>query len=182
MILGLILIILLHTCQCARSTCSPKSHTEAYLKNKNTLTSLFYPIARQVTNLCEPITNTAFRKEYPWLTSADEVEHIIDINNSPGELENCNKRIRGNMIIANGQWNRQVGQLCWKDVSVEKKLVYGDEIYNSAYNSVLSCCQIAPKIGDVVGVIIVIVVVLTLFVAALLIINSYVRSTQVNTM
>ena len=175
----LIVYACIDVCKGARLSCGTKQHTDKYLRNKDNPIVLFYPktsSAYEQTDICAPITNSALRTQYPWITSNEDVEHIIDINNGPPELTRCNKRIRGNMIIANGLWNKQVGQLCWKDVSTEKRLVYGDEIYNFAYESVRSCCESIPNIGDVIGVIIAIVIALILLVASILVVNSYIRS------
>jgi len=159
----------------ARPTCAQRTQTDYYLRNKGAPAALFYFNTRQVEDKCQVISNSEFRKQYSQLTPKEHVEHIIDINNGPSELLNCNKQIRGNMIIANGDWNRQVGQLCWKDVSVEKRLVYGDEIFNSAYDAVRSCCINTPKMGDIVGVVVAIVAGLTLSIVVVIIVNSYIR-------
>lgn len=90
---------------------------------------------------CEPYSNDRLRKEYAsWIKSTDQVEHMIDRNNGPPELAHCNKNIRGNLVMAIGAWNQEVGQLCWDDVAREKRNVYGNEAFEYAYQSVKTCC------------------------------------------
>lgn len=126
---------------CARLECGPQPHTKQYLLNKDNPEKLYYESTKSVHHHCEKMSNSELRKLYPWITRNDQVEHILDTNNGPKELESCSKQIRGNLIIANGTWNNQVGQLCWKDVEQEKRLVYGNDIFDTAYNSVKICCE-----------------------------------------
>ena len=92
---------------------------------------------------CKPYTNTQLRKEYSsWIKPTDQVEHIVDSNNGPESLAQCSKNIRGNLAIAIGTWNNQVGQMCWKDVEAEKRKVYGNEVVDYALESVRICCEL----------------------------------------
>lgn len=65
-----------------------------------------------------------------------QAEHIIDLKNSI--LENCNKNIYGNLVMAYGKWNMEIGQLTWTDVEKEKRLVYGD-IFDKAIENIKIC-------------------------------------------
>lgn len=67
----------------------------------------------------------------------NEVEHIVDRSNTPYNI--CNPNILGNVIMAYGKWNAQVGQLCWKDIINEKKQVYGKNIFCDAIRNVIEC-------------------------------------------
>lgn len=102
--------------------------------------SFYYPsTASSDDDNCEPTANSELRKFYD-VGPLDEIDHIIDSSNGPQEIIDCNKNIRGNLIVVRGKWNTGVGQLCWADVEAEKKEVYGDVIFNRAYNAVKSCC------------------------------------------
>jgi hypothetical protein len=78
-------------------------------------TAFYYPTTSPILSgydMCTKITNSQLRRQYPWIKSTDEVEHIVDTNNGPEYLNECDKSIRGNLIISIGTWNRQVGQMC----------------------------------------------------------------------
>jgi hypothetical protein len=64
------------------------------------------------------------------------IEHIIPKNNSIPELTGCNTNIYGNVIMAYGLWNAQLGN----KFLPEKYLIYGD-VFINAYNSVYKCCH-----------------------------------------
>lgn len=66
-----------------------------------------------------------------------EVEHIVDKKNTP--YDKCNTNILGNVIMAYGKWNNQVGQLCWKNVLYEKMQVYGNDIFCDAVSNIIKC-------------------------------------------
>lgn len=70
-----------------------------------------------------------------------EVEHIIDLNDdcTLPDTKDMERNIFGNMIMAYGLWNRQVGQLRWKNVENEKRTVYGDGIVNKAIYYIMQC-------------------------------------------
>ena len=126
----------------ARRECTKNSQTRYYLNNKNNIPFYFYypETASNSIDKCKKISNSELRSHYPWIKSSDEVEHIVDQNNGPSNLIDCNKNIRGNLIISIGIWNNAVGQLCWKDVEAEKRLVYGNKIVDNALEAVSSCC------------------------------------------
>ena len=136
------------TKQCTRS------RSEYYLDNKNRIPDAFYypstsAILLGENDRCTKITNSQLRKQYPWIKSTDEVEHIVDTNNGPEYLEECDKNIRGNLIISIGIWNRQVGNMCWKDVEAEKRTVYGNQIVDYAISSVHICCKKPDPPADI---------------------------------
>jgi hypothetical protein len=64
-----------------------------------------------------------------------EMEHIIDRNG----VTSCPTNILGNLVMAYGRWNNQVGQLNPQGVAREKTQVYGN-IYRFAYFNVGFCC------------------------------------------
>jgi hypothetical protein len=49
-----------------------------------------------------------------------QVEHIIDTNNSPFNSEYYDLNIYGNIIMAYGKWNNQIGNKGWSIVESEK--------------------------------------------------------------
>lgn len=121
--------------------CRTSQHSKYYLNNYGKTNNRFFiSETYENNNPCEIIDNNKFRKLYSqYINSNVQVEHIIDLQNSEPELEYCNKNIRGNMILADGNWNQGVGQLCWDYVKMEKSQVYGN-IFNDAYNNVKKCC------------------------------------------
>lgn len=66
-----------------------------------------------------------------------QVEHIIDRKNTP--YDPCNTNILGNVIMAYGKWNNEIGQRCWNDVKNEKIIVYGKDIFCQAIKNVIAC-------------------------------------------
>jgi hypothetical protein len=66
-------------------------------------------------------------------------EHIIDKKNSESEYSGYNKDILGNVIMAYGRWNMQIGQLSWRDIKEEKREIYGTKIFNQAEYYVKYC-------------------------------------------
>lgn len=62
-------------------------------------------------------------------------EHIIDMSNSDTGYDN---NIFGNVIMAYGKWNQQVGQLCLDNVKSEKREIYG-AIYDKAMENIIKC-------------------------------------------
>lgn len=75
-----------------------------------------------------------------------EVEHIIDRHNTP--YDKCNTNILGNVIMAYGSWNNQIGQLCWKDAKNEKIEIYGKDIFCKAVKNILDCSNCDAKIPN----------------------------------
>lgn len=65
-----------------------------------------------------------------------EVEHIIPVSNNIPELAGCNMNIYGNVIMAYGLWNAQLGNRFLP----EKHIIYGD-VFLKAYNAVYKCCH-----------------------------------------
>lgn len=74
-------------------------------------------------------------------TNCYQVEHMVDQNNTP--YDNCDVNILGNVIMAYGLWNMQVGQLCWTDVLHEKTKVYGKEMMCKAIANIIECNKIS---------------------------------------
>jgi len=70
-----------------------------------------------------------------------EMEHIVDVVEL--DFPDCNKNILGNLVMAFGIWNNQVGQLNSKGAANEKSQVYGS-IYNLARANVAKCCVATP--------------------------------------
>lgn len=67
------------------------------------------------------------------------MEHIIDSGNSKVEFgSEYDKNILGNYVMAYSTWNRQVGQLSWEDIKIEKKEIYTD-VFDRAYQVVKTC-------------------------------------------
>lgn len=52
--------------------------------------------------------------------------------------ENCEVNVYGNIIIALGTWNNQLGNLPWNHAKNEKIEIYGD-IFQQAYNNIIEC-------------------------------------------
>lgn len=70
------------------------------------------------------------------------MEHIIDRKNSIEETFNLNKDILGNVLMAYGKWNQQVGNLpTWDDIKAEKMEIYGSDIFNTALYYVKMCSK-----------------------------------------
>lgn len=68
-----------------------------------------------------------------------QVEHIIDKVTGDSELDSKNKNIVGNVIMAYGVWNNQVGQLKWSNVQQEKSEIYTKFLFETARHYVLTC-------------------------------------------
>lgn len=123
----------------AREKCGNQSHTKYYNEHLPIKKELFF-VANTFDDMdpCTPISNQEFRDLYPQYAEWD-VEHIIDTANT---IDNtCSKDFMGNLVMANREWNRQIGQMCWKYVQVEKDEVYG-EIFAKALYNVKRCCKI----------------------------------------
>lgn len=68
------------------------------------------------------------------------VEHIID-QNGPVGCSWC-KSIPGNLIMASGEWNSDVGGLAGRNFTasaLEKRFIYGG-IYDKALSHIIACC------------------------------------------
>jgi len=96
-----------------------------------------------------------------------EVEHIIPKKNNIPEFQNCNVNIFGNLVMAYGLWNSQLQNkfLC------EKQEIYGD-IYDQAYQTIKSCCGIAPN-SDTTGIIILACVWIAVVILTILLMVGY---------
>lgn len=72
------------------------------------------------------------------------IEHIIDLHGPEySDHINC-KNIAGNMIMAHGEWNQQLGQIARKNYAGskrEKTIVYGKRIMKRAEESIQSCIE-----------------------------------------
>lgn len=138
----------LATVKCARLL------SKYYLDNNRSIPSTFYYPSTSPTlfvqDRCLPITNSQLRKQYSWVTKSDDVDHMVDNKNGPTYLSMCSKDIRGNKIVAIAAWNRAVGNMCWKDVEKEKRLVYGDTAVDYALDSVRICCEQQETISSTV--------------------------------
>ncbi len=65
------------------------------------------------------------------------IEHIIDIKNSI--LPQYNKNIVGNIIMAYGRWNQEMGYMTWDHVETEKREIYGNYIVDQAIENIKYC-------------------------------------------
>jgi hypothetical protein len=84
--------------------------------------------------------------------SCYHVEHIIDENGS--EYRDCDscKNIYGNMVMAYGQWNSELGGLAsryYMDAQEEKRIVYGTNIVDRVKNLITYCYNLEPKTSPV---------------------------------
>ena len=137
--MNIIIITLFAIVFAARKDCGPQ-HSLFYNKNHGKLdVTFFVPETYDDTNSCELIENTGFKKLYPTHLRGNDMEYIIDKENSEPELENCNKNIKGNMILANRVWKKDIGNLCWIYVKKEKFNIYGN-IFSKAMLHVKQCC------------------------------------------
>lgn len=71
-------------------------------------------------------------------TECWQVEHIIDQSNSDLSNQGYDVNIIGNVIMAYGKWNNQIGQRIWPIVEQEKSEIYGN-IYNISRNIIMGC-------------------------------------------
>lgn len=69
--------------------------------------------------------------------SCYNLEHIIDLKNSI--LPHWNKNIAGNIVMAYGKWNQEMGQLTWPMVELEKREIYGNDLVNRAILNLQFC-------------------------------------------
>lgn len=66
-------------------------------------------------------------------------EHIIDRRNSIPEFAEDDKNIFGNIVMAYGLWNNQIGKLTWDRTEIEKREIYGDRLVNIAIENIRKC-------------------------------------------
>lgn len=137
-------------------------HTNLYYDSKDGLfTGDFFQKNTYIDTLLTPVkSRTAYLKILAennvsctgdWCVNGDfqkspdnsldyyQVEHIIDLKNSVYEDDDPCKKILGNLIMAYGKWNNQVGKLSWLNVEREKREIYGDFIVDSALLSIEMC-------------------------------------------
>ena len=67
-----------------------------------------------------------------------QVEHIYDTANSDLSNKGYNVNIYGNLIMAYGKWNQQIGHRIWDIVKQEKSIIYGD-IFKKARQHIIEC-------------------------------------------
>ncbi len=135
-----IILLLLAIAFAARETCTARTHSKFYDEHYvKADIKFFVPETFQYTDPCTPMTNLVFRKQYPQYLEGNQVEHIVDKENSEPELDRCNKHIIGNLVLANATWNMGMGNMCWRDIKVEKSQVYG-YIFQKAMDNVKQCC------------------------------------------
>jgi hypothetical protein len=143
--------------------CKSPPHTVAYLKHgPHNLNNYFFvpeTFGPLLTDRCTAIDiNTDYRNKVEssvrcsgqWCSgntfscifggNCYQVEHIIDKENSDPALAGCSTNIYGNLVMAYGDWNQQVGRLCWDQVVDEKGTVYGS-IFTQARENVKYCCS-----------------------------------------
>lgn len=65
------------------------------------------------------------------------LEHVVDLHHSI--LGEYNKNIMGNIVMAYGLWNQQLGRMAWSQVEAEKREIYGDPLVNSAMLAIIAC-------------------------------------------
>ena len=140
----------------------PESHTKSYLKFKNEREDfLFLKNTYAPVDICKPykgrknFINTLPECVGEWCNNGAgangykctnknqcyQVEHIIDKNGVTDEyLNSCNKDIYGNLVMAYGRWNSEIGQRPWHMVRQEKQEIYKD-IFRKAEEAVLECCM-----------------------------------------
>ncbi len=114
---------------------------------------------------CMKLDSRVFKEASPYDTKVLNIEHIVELQNS--EMDECDKDIFGNVILADAKWNRAVGNLCWKYGSVEKQQVYGP-IFQRAIDNVRACCiKESPNDVSLTVIAIVLIIATALFVSAL---------------
>lgn len=73
-------------------------------------------------------------------TNCYNMEHIVDLSNSLfDDYPEESKKILGNVIMAYGKWNNQIGQLEWDNVEKEKREIYGNTIVSAAIENIARC-------------------------------------------
>lgn len=123
-----------------------------------------------------------------------EVEHIVDRKNTPYNI--CNPNILGNVIMAYGKWNSQVGKLCWKDAMNEKIQVYGKDIFCTAIRNIIKCSNCSVKLPTEciehetsdsyifrhIEIIICTIIIVLLILMAVSVVNKYLRKENMRNM
>lgn len=88
-----------------------------------------------------------------------QVEHMVDSKNSDMVNEGMDVDIYGNIIMANGIWNNQVGGKSWDLVMIEKSDIYGD-IFMKAREHIRYCNNIDKKNNFTIIIITIIIIVI----------------------
>jgi hypothetical protein len=70
------------------------------------------------------------------------MDHIVDVKNSLHGYQEQDFMILGNVIMAYSTWNIQVGQLAWESVKLEKREIYGIDIFDAAMEHVMRCASL----------------------------------------
>lgn len=133
----MLLLLFVSFVLCAKEKCGNYHHTKFYDEHKLNKDDYFVSSTYDDKDPCIMISNEEFRKLYPQFSKGNDVEHIVDTANSE---YGCEKSIMGNLVMANSIWNRQIGNMCWDDVKVEKREIYG-EIFDRAVDNVRRCCK-----------------------------------------
>jgi len=66
-------------------------------------------------------------------------EHIIDRRDSIPEFAEDDKNIFGNIVMAYGWWNNQIGRLSWDRTETEKREIYGELIVDKVIENIRKC-------------------------------------------
>lgn len=154
---------------------SPREHTEIYTKwiNGDFNETLFLPTTfiQDETLICQPVTRSSYIQllqtlniqcSGSWCIDGEfkcknnnncyHVEHIIDMQESLPDVSSMSKNIIGNVIMAYGQWNVQIGNMKWINVEREKRQVYGDKIVDRAIYNIEKCnIVINTNYGDILS-------------------------------
>ena len=162
---------------CNTKTCT--SHTDIYNQYNytNELSKLYLPDTYLPYHTIDPCKQYTNRNEYIntllnnsiycsgiWCVNNEysckdvgndcwQVEHIYDKKNSILSNKDYNVNIYGNIVMAYGKWNAQIGQRIWSIVEKEKTDVYGD-IMSYAKSNILKCSDTNMKgnFTDMVGI------------------------------
>lgn len=167
----------------AQKPCTTK-HSTFYNNNHTDNKSFFVPetlVGTGKLHPCQVISYTQFNNDIKnYQRSGWTVDHIIDLQNSDPELADCQKHIRGNMILVNSQWAQDMKKLCWDNAKIEKKEIYG-AIFNKAIENIRMCCkpksQQIPYQYIIPGIVIGVVLILLL----IIVVVFYIKSKNTNT-
>lgn len=119
--------------------------TELFMKSSFTTTDICKKFTSRKTFINYLLSNDIYcsgiwcNGNYVYKQSSDsyEIEHIIELKNS--ELNTYDKNIYGNILLAYGTWNRQLGNLNWTYGKQEKIRVYGKDIVEQAIKNIKIC-------------------------------------------
>lgn len=193
----------------ARCNIVSKEHTDIYYDwHTNLFDKTFFLNETFFTDpsiICTPVTRQSYiqlLQDYNISCSGDwcidgqfkclsnnnncyHVEHIIDTTCSIKEFEYMDKNILGNVIMAYGLWNIQVGQLSWSNVEAEKREIYKSYIFDNAIKAIRYCNQQQPPpssvttfIASILYLVIGIMLLLTLVVIVVTFIRCFLQNTS----